>query len=81
MVFAAIFLDEKRAESRQEGHEEGRAEGREEGLEEGIARADLAWREWNVRRMEAALSGALFDEPPPDFTNGHPNNGHPNEPG
>ena len=73
MVFAAIFLDEKRAESRQEGHEEGREEGREEGLEEGIARADLAWREWNLRRMEAALNGALFDEPPPDFTNGHPN--------
>ena len=81
MVFAAIFLDEKRAESRQEGHEEGHQEGREEGLEEGltkgrqqgIARADLAWREWNLRRMEAALNGALFDEPPPDFTNGHPN--------
>ena len=77
MVFAAIFLDEKRAESRQEGHqegrEEGRHEGREEGISEGIARADLAWREWNVRRMEAALTGALFDEPPPDFTNGHSN--------
>ena len=85
MVFAAIFLDEERAESRQEGHqegkeegrhegrEEGRHEGREEGLEEGLARADLAWREWNVRRMEAALNGAPFDEPPPDFTNGHPN--------
>ena len=81
MVFAAIFLDEKRAESRQEGHQEGREEGLEEGLvkgkeqgiSEGLARADLAWREWNVRRMEAALTGALFDEPPPDFTNGHPN--------
>ena len=69
MVFAAIFLDEKRAESRQEGHQEGK----EEGISEGIARADLAWREWNVRRMEAALTGALFDEPPPDFTNGHSN--------
>ena len=80
MVFAAIFLDEKRAESRQEGHQEGREEGREEGLEEGltkgrqqgIARADLAWREWNLRRMEAAHNGAPFTDPPPDFTNGHP---------
>ena len=81
MVFAAIFLDEKRAESRQEGHQEGREEGLEEGLAkgrqqgigEGRAQADLAWREWNVRRMEAALTGAPFDEPPPDFTNGHSN--------
>ena len=73
MVFAAIFLDEKRAESREEGHQEGREEGREEGLEEGIARADLAWREWNLRRMEAAHNGVPFNDPPPDFTNGHPN--------
>ena len=84
MVFAAIFLDEKRAESRQEGRDEGYQEGREEGLEkgleegrqqgisEGIAQADLAWREWNLRRMEAAHNGVPFNDPPPDFTNGHP---------
>ena len=65
MVFAAIFLDEKRAESRQEAHEEG--------ISEGIARADLAWREWNLRRMAAAHNGVPFTDPPPDFTNGHPN--------
>ena len=101
MVFAAIFLDEKREESRQEGHQEGREEGREEGLEEGLtkgleegltkgleegltkgrqqgisegrAQADLAWREWNLRRMEAAHNGVLFNDPPPDFTNGRSN--------
>ena len=77
MVFAAIFLDEKRAESREEGHQEGREEGltkgRQQGISEGIARADLAWREWNLRRMAAAHNGVPFNDPPPDFTNGHPN--------
>ena len=80
-------LEEGRAKGREEGRQEGRQqgidegrqqgidEGRQQGIDQGLTRADQAWREWNLRRMEAALNGVPFTDPPPDFTNG---NGHRN---
>ena len=62
MVFAAIFRQRIREESREEGREEGIARGRDE--------ADVAWRQWNQRRLEAEANGEPFNELPPDFGNG-----------
>ena len=66
-------LEEGRKEGREKGLEEGLSKGRQQGISEGIAQADLAWREWNLRRMAAARNGVPFNDPPPDFTNGYPN--------
>ena len=51
---------------RAEGHEAGREQGREQGIEQGRTQANVAWREWNARRMKAESDGAPFHEPPPD---------------
>ena len=58
MVIAAYYSRRKRRENL----EAGRAEGLEE--------ANVAWQEWNRRRIAAETAGETFDEPPPDFGNG-----------
>ena len=70
MVFAAMFRQRIREESREEGREEGITQGREEGITQGREEADVAWREWNRRRLESEASGEPFNELPPDFGNG-----------
>ena len=62
MVFAAMFRQRIREESKEEGIAEGIAQGRDE--------ADVAWRQWNQRRLEAEANGEPFSELPPDFSNG-----------
>ena len=41
------------------------ARGRAEGKVEGRAAERARWQEWNRRRMDAAVQGLDFDEPPP----------------
>ena len=58
MVFAVMFRQRIREESREEGIAQGRDE------------ADVAWRQWNQRRLEAEANGEPFDEPLPEFGSG-----------
>ena len=64
MVFAAMFRQKIREESREEGIAQGRDE------------ADVVWRQWNQRRLEAEANGQPFNEFPPDFGNGSSANGN-----
>ena len=54
-----------RVEGMAEGRVEGMAEGRVKGLAEGQAAERSQWQDWNRRRMDAAVAGQPFHEPPP----------------